>query len=418
MPVNENTSNDKLEAILEQMKSLERRVRIIEGEVGIKTLYRGEEQESDGAAQKAAKRKENGRGLESGFGESGLAWIGNIVLIFGITFLMQYIHNKGYAPMEELAGYVMVAGIFALGGYLRKSYATLSGTFNFSGLILLYYVTLRLHFFDDDPLLSQQAPAILLLLAVVAFQFFFAIRKKSVFIAGMAFVMLTATAILSDSTHVLLSLLTLASLVSLFLLMRYGWWKLLIFTIVIIYSVFLIWFLGNPVMGNPAAFISTHQYGFIYLFAIGVIYSLVAIDFKKEHISEGISLAVVIANGLFFSMLLSLFVITFFKTDHVYLFLFIALFCLAFSAFLKSRSEWKFIPAFYALYGFLALSIAVHDVYGFPRVYWLLSLQSLLVLGLALWFRNKVIVMMNTVLFALLFIVYLVSSEPLGSVNY
>ena len=417
MATTSNPGDARLEAILEKLSLLERRVRIIEGEIGIKTLYRGEEVENRNLGTAGRKDAKEKRGLESGFGESGLAWIGNIVLIFGIIFLMQYVQNKGQALLAEIIGYLLVSGIFMLAWFMRKTYATLSGTFNFSAMVLLFYVTLRLHFFDTVPLLSQEWPAILLLLAVVAFNFVFALRRKSVFITGLAFVMLAATAIVSDSTHVMLALLLAASGIAVYLHLRYAWWRLLVFSILLVYTAFLLWFIGNPVMGNPAGFIQSHQYGFVYLFAIGVIYSLTAIDFNKEKLSEGISLIAVIFNGFFFSLLLSLFVITFFKTENAYLFTFIALFCLAFASYLKSRSHWKLIPAFYALYGFLALSLTVYDIYGFPRVFWLLSLQSLLVLGMALWFRNKVIVMMNTVLFIMLFLVYLGISEPLNSVN-
>ena len=413
----EKAGNGQFEDILEKLNSLERRVRIIEGEIGIRSIHRGNKEVAEKTRSRGEGEAKQRSGLEHGFGESGLAWIGNIVLIFGIIFLMQYIQNKGYALMAELAGYLVVGVIFMLSWFLRKSYATLSHTFNFSALVLFFYVTLRLHFFDTVPLLSQEIPAIMLLLAVVAFNFIFAIRRRSVFITGLAFVMLAATAVVSDTTHALMAMLTAASLVSVLLFYRFGWWKLFIFNIMLVYSVFLLWFLGNPVMGHTAGFVGSHQYAFLYLFAIGMIYSMAAIDYKKENLSEGISLATVIFNGVFFSLLLGLFVITFFKTDNAYLFTFIALFCLAYASYLKSGSHWKLIPAFYALYGFLALSLAVYDVYGFPRVYWLLSLQSLLVLSMALWFRNKVIVMMNTILFVGLFMVYLGSSESLDAVN-
>ena len=47
----------------------------------------------------------------------------------------------------------------------------------------------------------------------------------------------------------------------------------------------------------------------------------------------------------------------------------------------------------------MAMSIALYGLVGLPRVYLLLSVQSLLVVSMALWFRNRLIVVMNSLLF-------------------
>jgi hypothetical protein len=66
----------------------------------------------------------------------------------------------------------------------------------------------------------------------------------------------------------------------------------------------------------------------------------------------------------------------------------------------------------------MAMSIALYGIYGFPRVYFLLSLQSLLVVSMALWFRNRLIIVMNSLLFLTILSVYLLSSKSIGSVNF
>ncbi|MCK5699522.1 MAG: hypothetical protein KAI29_00150, partial [Cyclobacteriaceae bacterium] len=362
--------------------------------------------------------EKTGQGFESGFGEYGLAWIGNIVLLFGITFLMQYIQNKGHYVVSTIFGYFTVAGIFLLHHYLKKSYSILSRTFNYTALVLMFYVTLHMHFFVSEPLIANKTIAFLLLLSVVILQLLYAVRRTSVIISGMAFVMLVFTALLSDSTHPILLILTAVSSISILFYFKIGWWRLNLLSIFLVYLGFFLWFIGNPLMGNPVGIISSHQYGFMYLFVIGAIYSLVAIENKKFQFVENLALSGVIINGFLFSLMLVLFVLTFFKTDYILLFFIIAIYCLAFSTTLKFRSAWKLAPAFYALYGFMALSIAVYGIYGFPRVYWLLSLQSLLVMTMALWFRNKIIVLLNVMMFVFLLCVYLVSSESINEVNF
>ena len=92
--------------------------------------------------------------------------------------------------------------------------------------------------------------------------------------------------------------------------------------------------------------------------------------------------------------------------------------CLAYSIILHSRSDWNFASAFYALYGFMAMSIALYGLVGFPKVYLLLSVQSLIVVSMALWFRNKLIVVMNSLLFMAILAIYLLTSKPNDGVNF
>jgi hypothetical protein len=89
-----------------------------------------------------------------------------------------------------------------------------------------------------------------------------------------------------------------------------------------------------------------------------------------------------------------------------------------YSTILHSKSDWNFGSAFYALYGFMAMSIALYGLVGLPKVYLLLSVQSLIVVSMALWFRNRLIVVMNSLLFFAILTVYLLSSDSVNGVNF
>jgi hypothetical protein len=89
-----------------------------------------------------------------------------------------------------------------------------------------------------------------------------------------------------------------------------------------------------------------------------------------------------------------------------------------FSVLLKYFSIWKFTPALYALYGFVSISIMFYGIWDFPRAYLLLSLQSLLVVSMALWFRSKIIVVMNIVLFVGLLTGYAASGSSQVLINF
>ena len=104
-------------------------------------------------------------------------------------------------------------------------------------------------------------------------------------------------------------------------------------------------------------------------------------------------------NGLGFSFILTLAVLAFFTENYFTYFGLIAAFSMGYSIWLQSRGAWNSIAAMYAIYSFVALSISIAGIYKFPLAFFLLSIQSLLVVSMALWFRSRFIVIMNTLLF-------------------
>ncbi len=359
----------------------------------------------------------SGASLESTFGEFGLAWLGNIVLLFGIIFFEQYLQRSGYLMIAALFGYISVAGLFMIGYFLRASHPNMASIFRLNTYILLFIVTMMLHFMVVKPLVTSAAIETALLLAVTVLIYIVAIRKRSQGLTALAVLMAATTALMSDQTHIMLPLAVLMSLGSVLLLRAFGWWRLHIFTIIMVYSISLIWFLGNPVAGHPLAVLKTHQMGYLYVFLVAAINSMVALLPLKDKIPDNSLLSSIVVNGIGFSSMLTFFVLAFFKDDYVMLFASIALFCLVYSILLQSRSSWKVIASLYALYSFVALSVMVFGIYGFPRAYYLLAIQSLLVVSMALWFRSRVIVIMNAAMFIILLIAYLASAELINSAN-
>jgi hypothetical protein len=178
------------------------------------------------------------------------------------------------------------------------------------------------------------------------------------------------------------------------------------------------WLFGNPLAGHSLEMITDHKSGVVYLLALGASFSVVSLFRQKDSASDDFLISAIIINGILFTIFLLLMVLRFFSSDYVTLFTFITVFSLGFSIILHSKSDWNFASAFYALYGFMAMSIALYGIFGLPRVYFLLSVQSLLVVSMALWFRNKLIVVMNSLLFMTILIIYLLSAKNISGVNF
>jgi len=108
----------------------------------------------------------------------------------------------------------------------------------------------------------------------------------------------------------------------------------------------------------------------------------------------------------------------YFSTMYIPVFAAISVVCLAYSVVLQARSSLKITASMYALYGFMAMSVAFYGILGLPEAYMLLSAQSFLVVSMALWFRSRFIVVMNTILFLMILIFYLLSSGKHDPTNF
>jgi len=356
--------------------------------------------------------------LESRIGEFGLAWLGNIVLLFGIIFLAQYMSNIQQPLLAALIGYASVGGILALSRGLKKSYSYMSFLFGVFGQLLLFYVTLRLHFFTANPVIPWMGVGLALLITVIVLQLFMAARNNSEFYASLALIMAVTTAVVSDTTHIMFPVLALAGAGVLYLFFRFGWYRILIIAILLSYFIFLMWILNNPLVGNPFQGVSEHQYSYVYLLACAGIFSLTALIPRTEKFPDRIILVAILLNGFLFTALLGIWVVAFFPNDYIWLFISITLFCIPYSVILKRFSIWKYSPALYALYGFVAISITIYGLYYFPRAYLLLSIQSFLVVSIAIWYRSRIIIVMNVFLILTILISYLATSESNNLINF
>jgi hypothetical protein len=358
------------------------------------------------------------KGLESQIGQFGLAWLGNIVLLFGIIFLTQYLMIQGYRFPSVILGYIAALTIFFLSTYLKKTNGPLSFMFKMNAQVLLFYLTLRLHFFSATPILVNSTISVMLLLFLIALQAYLSIRDKSQAFAALFVIFALTTGVVCDTAALILPLISLAAVGSVYYYYRFNWKPLLIITIILCYILSFAWLLGNPIIGHPMKLIAEQNSGVICFFGLGAVFSVVLLFRSKDQSADDFLTGVTFVNGILYSLLLVFIVIGFFSKNYVGLFSALTICCLTYSIFLHSKYEWNFASAFYALYGFMAMSISFHGLLGFPRVYLLLAVQSLVVVSMALWFRNRLIAIMNSLLFLMIMITYLISSKSINNVNY
>jgi hypothetical protein len=411
--------DQEMEKILQSLRSMEARVSNLESALNIEKPFVNpvKNQNAENASDASVSESEE-KGIESQIGRFGLAWLGNIVLLFGIIFLTQYLMTFGNRIISFIIGYLMVASLWFLAGYLKRSNIHLASIFRLNSQVLLFYLTVRLHFFSAMPMIAGKSVSIGILLLLVAVEIYLSIRDGSQLYAGMAMLFALAVAILGDSTNLTLPILILPAAGTVYLYYRFSWEPLVVITIFLTYACFILWLFGNPLMGHPMQIRAEDQFGVAYLLGLGACFSTMSFFRKKESVSDEYLISVIVLNGILFTLLLLLFALRFFTDNYVALFTAVTVFSLVYSIMLHRKSDWNFASAFYALYGFMAMSIALYGIVGFPEVCLFLSLQSLLVVSMALWFRNRLIIIMNSLLFLSILIIYLLSGKSIDSVNF
>lgn len=417
-----NEKIEELEKLERRLKSLENRLLLLESALseGYSVLPGNSEKVillSDKPSEPDMREDED-KGLESRIGRVGLAWLGIIVLLFGIIFFTEYLTTLKLRLISAITGYFSVVAIVWLAVYFKKSNLSLSSMFKLIGQVLLFYITIRLHFFSANPLVPGKTLAVTFLLLVIAYQTFITIRNKSQSYGALTMLFVMAAALLSNMPHFMLTLISIGSFGALYFYYKNNWKVLLSVTVIISYVTFFLWLFGNPVAGHQLQLISDHKYGYIYLFVIGACFSLLPLLKREDGSADDFITSLLIVNGVLFTMFLIIVTVRFFNNGYVALFTLISASCLAYSIVLKSASDRKFDSAFFALYGFMAMSIALYGLIGLPELYLLLSVQSLVVVSMALWFRNRLIIIMNSILFVTILFVYMVFSEKVDGANF
>jgi hypothetical protein len=285
-------------------------------------------------------------------------------------------------------------------------------------LLLLYYISLRLHFFTDEPLIKSLPVSLFILAIPVVIQFVYALKRKSQFLTGIGLMMLTGAGLFSGLTGVILFTGTVTTGLSIILLWRNNWSQQVYFALFVVYLSHLLWLFSDPVAGNTFVMREAAGINLIFLFTYGILFSIGSILLYKKELPVSFSISVTLWNAFLFSMILVLEVAAFYKTSYMLIFGAISVCSLGYSSLLKLKGKHPFITAFYACISFIALSIMIYGYAGLPKSYLWLALQSLLVVSVALWFRSRIIVWVNTLLFTGMMLFYLANSPSLDSVNF
>ncbi len=403
--------------LAERLIALEDRTRRLEALLRVKVKTGGSGGISTDASSQEQDEEFSNPLSESKVFEHGLAWIGSAVLLLGMIFTMLFVHNAFGGVASFALGISAAVMTFILSGYLRKTLSYMAYMFTISAHLLIYYSILKLHFFTEIPVIGNMWMVLVLLLASIGYLFYRADAAKSQLMGFIGYLLLIMTALFADQTQVTLFLFFAATVTVIFLLYKNGWDTLLILSVFMVYIGHTLWLIGNPLMGHPVGAVSTPQNNLIYLFLYAAIYSVSPFLKQKGKIGAEVCNATVILNSIAFSVLLLLNVLTFYSKSYLFIFLGTSILCLIYAIVLNYKIISRFDSFFFVNFGFMALSIAVYGYSDLPGSYIFLAWQSLVVLAIAIWFRSNLIVLMNTALYTVILLAYLITSKSIDTYN-
>jgi uncharacterized membrane protein len=193
------------------------------------------------------------RDLEAHLGTYWLSRAGIVALILGIAFLIIYRFGELGVLARVGLGYLLSAGLAALGLWLSRRYLLFGRILFGGGLALAYFVTYALHFVPALRVISSQGLALTLLALHVVGIVVVAQRMESETVAGIALFLGLHTGLVSDISSFTLLSTTLLAAGALFFLVYNRWVLVPLSSLVAVYSTHVLWAMRDDAMppGTP-----------------------------------------------------------------------------------------------------------------------------------------------------------------------
>jgi uncharacterized membrane protein len=403
--------------IVKYLNKLEKRISDIENRLQISS---GEEFAAEAPKPTISNttpvKEENEDQLELRIGQFWLAKVGIVVLIFGFAFLLTLPYENFPLGIPSFIGFLLAGGLVLLSRYGKNNFPYICSYLTGGAFVLLYFATLRLHFFSSTSIFGNVFVEILLLLIISAITLTYSIKKRSVYFSALSLAFAFATVIISDNSFFLFLGTAFLSALVVYLKIKFQWRNLIIYGIVLAFFTHLLWFFNNPVMGKTFQLVPSPDINviFLLLYASIFLFGNYIGDKTSEEYATTISnaLSIVFSYGLFL-------LITFIQYSSIIGFyhLIASIIFLTFSVLYWTRFKSKYSTFILAMTGYMALSIAIIIQFELPNFFIWLCWQSLLVLSTSVWFRSKFIVTANFIIYLMIIIAYLVYEGKINAVS-
>ncbi len=291
--------------------------------------------------------------------------------------------------------------------FLKNKFPHISGWILGSGFAIIYIAVLRMHFFHTMPIVTNIIPILIMIYIVSLALIFSGIKWNSAYITAFGFSLGYLSALIGDYSILIFLTITLFAIHSAYLKTKLNWNGLFNFAIVTSFIVHLIWFINNPLVGNPLELQISQPINLIFILLYLVIFTSAYFADKKYEESLPTALSILVITSLSYGLFLLITILSTPILGQVYNLLASVIF-IGFAILFYTKKSSKTATFYYAMTGYAALSVAIILQFDQPDFYVWLCWQSLLVVSTAVWFRSKFIIVANFFIFLLIFFAFLI----------
>ncbi len=346
--------------------------------------------------------------LEQQVGQSGFAIAGISTLTIGAGYMLSLPYSRLPLAAPGLLGMALAGGLLAAAHVGRRGFGPLADYVRGAAMALLFLATLRLSFFGRQPAISLESfPGQALLVLIVGVNAAVAWRSRSRWLAALA--LLTGCgAILAVGTggFLLIALPLLAAGVVLAARQR-GWTALLLTGIPSLYVTYFFWAIGNPLGGGHFHYATEPPAAPAVLLVIAGTFAAAYLWRPNREHEDGATNTGALLNCLVGYPPFLVHSAAAYRQSFTLLHLTAFLIFLGVAVQFWVRERSRVSTFFYALTGYAALSMAILKAAPVPDVFVWLSGQSIVVVATAIWFRSRLIVVANFLIYAAMVLGYM-----------
>lgn len=350
--------------------------------------------------------------LEFEVGRNWFAKVGVGVLAISAGFSLTLPYAGLPAWLPSIFGGTVAAILFVLARKNLPLITPLAVWLRGSAMFLLLLAALRLFYFSPQPVLATDSVTGRIVLSLAAaFNLAFAWHRRSPSLLGLAIGMGCVTALaVGTAGFVLPSLLLLAG-VAVAASARGGWPALGLVGVFLGPATYFLWSEGNPQFGRPFQFVTTTAIAPVGLLMLGLILGVGPLFRRNRTEEDGFTNSNALLNcaltyGAFLVHTGAIFRASFAAAQAA-----ASLTWLALAVLFWAREQSRVSTFLYAMTGYLALSLAIIKAAPAPGVFVWLSLQSVVVVATAVWFRSRFIVVANFLIYVAIVLAYMVVAE-------
>lgn len=391
------------ENVLAKLREIEERLERIETLLGVQSS-------PDGLLESAVpSQSEQGEdALEFQIGQFWFAKAGIILLALGIAFFLTFPYQNLPPALPGVVGAAIASTVVALSYFWRRTYAYLSPYLLGGGLVLLYFSVLRLHFLGGVAPIENISTEHALLVAVAAVSVVISVRKGSMYLTGISLTMGYASALTGGDPPFAFGMIVVTSAAAVVLQVVRGWQPVAVYAAALACVSHLALALGNPFLGNDLQLSGGPPASHYIILLYALVFAIGNAVRKDRHVESRWAIINSLLTGCGTYGLYLLVSVAGARDSFALSHVLASIVFLGLSVLFWVREQSRYSTFFYAMLGYLALSVAIVSRFSPGDAMIWLAWQSLLVISTAIWFRSKFIVVTNSFIFMIVLVGYVV----------